>query len=335
MIFKSNLKEDKRENTARSELEVRSGELIKTAEDAKAELESYYTRLAEESGEKTEESARFHLFLRGKITSFKTVSSNLMRTYLSVLKMTDELETRLNETENSNKKHIIPAAPSNSVIDFKEKTENHFARGLNPYKLFIICFVGSFAGVLIELLWCFIRNGYIESRSGLVYGLFNLLYGFGAVVLTLALYKFRNRSGRLSFLGGMAVGSAVEYLCSFAQEAMFGSRSWDYSDMAFNLNGRICLMYSVFWGFLGVMWIKNIYPRMAKFILRIPNRTGKIAVWVLTVFMIFNTVMSGLSVWRWSERIDGVEPSGWVEEFLDRHFPDERMEKIYANMKFS
>lgn len=333
MIFKT--KEAARENTERSELEVKSGELIKTAEDAKAELESYYVRLAEESGEKTEDLARFHLFLRGKIASFKIVSSNLMKTYLSVLKMTDELETRLNETENSEKKHIIPAAPSNSMIDFKEKTENRFARGLNPYKLFIICFVGSFAGVLIELLWCFIRNGHIESRSGLVYGPFNLIYGLGAVALTLVLYKFRNRSGWFSFIGGMAAGSVVEYLCSFVQETVFGSRSWDYSDMAFNLNGRICLMYSLFWGFLGLIWIKNIYPRIAKLILRIPNRAGKIAVWALAAFMVFNTVVSGLSVRRWSERIDGAAPSGRIEEFFDRHFPDERMEKIYANMKFS
>lgn len=334
MIFKADKKADKHGDIVLSDIEKKSDELIETTKDTRAELEQYYTRLAEEQDFKTEESARFHRFLRSEITSLKNASANIMKTYLNLFNMTDELETRLHEAENSGKKRIIPAAPANAAIDFKEKTENHFARGINMYKLFIICFVGSFAGVIIEILWCFIRNGYIESRSGLVYGPFNLLYGLGAVVLTLALYKFRNRSGWLSFLGGMAVGSAVEYLCSFAQEAIFGSRSWDYSGMAFNLNGRICLMYSVFWGFLGVVWIKNIYPRMAKFILCIPNRTGKIAVWVLTAFMVLNAAVSGLSVWRWSERIEGIQPSGKVCEFIDRHFPNERMERIYANMEF-
>ena len=109
--------------------------------------------------------------------------------------------------------------------------------------LLMILFLGSFAGVVIELLWCLIRNGYWESRSGLVWGPFNLLYGVGAVALTAALYPFRNNSGTVSFAGGLIVGRGVEYLCSLVQELCFGSRSWDYSGMPFNLNGRICLMY--------------------------------------------------------------------------------------------
>ena len=93
----------------------------------------------------------------------------------------------------------------------------------------LICFSGSFAGVIVELLWCLLRNGYLESRSGLVYGPFNLLYGAGATALTLALYRFRNRNSWISFLGGFLVGSAVEYACSWGQEMIFGSCSWDYS----------------------------------------------------------------------------------------------------------
>ena len=90
----------------------------------------------------------------------------------------------------------------------------------------------------------------------------------------------------------MIVGSVVEYICSWGQELVFGSRSWDYSQMPFNLNGRICLMYSILWGVLGILWIKNIYPRMAKWILKIPNRAGKIITWVLVIFMVFNSVMT-------------------------------------------
>ena len=45
------------------------------------------------------------------------------------------------------------------------------------------------------------------------------------------------------FFGGIIVGSVVEYICSLGQEIIFGSRSWDYSHMPFNINGRICLLY--------------------------------------------------------------------------------------------
>lgn len=133
----------------------------------------------------------------------------------------------------------------------------------------------------------------------------------------------------------MVIGSVVEYVCSWGQELLFGSRSWDYSSMPFNINGRICLLYSVFWGVLGVLWIKNIYPRMAKAILKIPNHIGRIITWILVVFFAFNGFMSAVSMFRWSQRTNGMEPSNFFWEFIDERFPDERMERIYANMEFS
>ena len=193
---------------------------------------------------------------------------------------------------------------------------------------------GSFAGVVVEILWCLFRNGYIESRSGLVYGPFNPVYGIGAVVMTLALYRYRNRSSSISFFGGAVVGSVIEYLLSWGQETLFGSTSWDYSRMPFNLDGRICLLYSLFWGILGVLWIKSLYPRVAQVILKIPNRFGKVLTWVLTIFMVFDCAMSLLAVDRWSERVRGETPVSAVDVFFDEHFPDSRMERIYANMEF-
>ena len=211
---------------------------------------------------------------------------------------------------------------------------DHFARGMNWYKILLVCYIGSFAGVVIEILWCLVRNGYIESRSGLVYGPFNLLYGVGAVALTLALYQYRNRSTILSFAGGFLVGSVLEYVCSWGQEMLFGSTSWDYSNVPFNLNGRICLLYSFFWGVLGVLWIKSIYPRMAKWILKIPNRIGIVVTWVMLAFFVVNSAVSLVAVDRWSERVYGVEADGGLDRLMDRRFPDERMERIFANMEF-
>ena len=104
--------------------------------------------------------------------------------------------------------------------------------------------------------------------------------------------------------------------------------------MPFNLNGRVCLLYSVFWGVLGVFWIKDLYPRMAQLILKIPNKIGKILTVAVTVFLIFNGIVSLLAVNRWSERVAGQAPSNSLEVLLDERFPDERMESVYANMDF-
>ena len=313
-----------------TELEVQSRELLTAAKHTKKQLEEYYVRMGEEEYTETLEKEVKH-----KYNSYKRASANMVKAYRCTADMNDELDARWNDLQKSKKKKLIPAPPANGVIDIEEQRANHFAQGINMYKILLICFVGSFAGVVVELLWCLLRHGYLESRSGLVYGPFNLLYGAGAVALTLTLYQYRNRGSWLSFLGGMLVGSVLEYACSYGQEMLIGSRSWDYSGVPFNLNGRICLLYSVFWGFLGVLWVKNIYPRMAKVILKLPNKAGKIITWILTVFFIFNIVVTCLAVGRWSQRIDGAAPSNAFFVFIDEQFPDERMERIFANMEFN
>ena len=49
---------------------------------------------------------------------------------------------------------------------------------------------------------------------------------------------------------------------------------------------------------LGVAWIKDLYPRMAKAILHIPNRVGRPLTYLLATFMLVNTLMTGLTTAR-------------------------------------
>ncbi len=310
-----------------SEIEKFSLELQDIVEQMKNKAEEVYPQMPE-----MEDFAE----VEKQVESLKRATVNMSKAMAQTYSISDELSARSKDIcKQRKKRRFVPNAPANTIIDLKESQSGHFAQGMNGYKLLLVCFIGSFAGVVIELLWCLFRNGYLESRSGLVYGPFNLLYGAGAVALSGCLYKFRNKGAWISFLGGMLVGSVVEYLCSWGQEVLFGSRSWDYSKVPFNLNGRICLLYSFFWGFLGVWWIKDIYPRMAKWILKIPNTWGKLLTWYFTVFFIFNSLVSLAAVGRWSERVEGLAPSNAVEEFLDERFHNDRMERIYANMEFS
>ena len=268
-----------------SELEGLGQEALAASERLRQSIQEIYTEIPER--ENLEDFEKMAEELRKTAGKFAKVGTEIFM-------VSDELSTRCRDTRQQRRKHkLIAAAPANGTIDLEERGGDHFARGLGLYKLLLILFIGSFAGVVVELMWCLIRNGYLESRSGLVYGPFNLLYGAGAVALTVCLYRFRNRSGWISFLGGMLVGTVVEYLCSWGQELLFGSRSWDYSAMPFNLNGRVCLLYSVFWGVLGVFWIKDLYPRMAQLILKIPNKIGKILTVAVTVFLQRHCVPAG------------------------------------------
>lgn len=286
------------------------------------------------------QKAAFYAEIRDELVLLRKRRDLMAKKLQAFNELIDEIETRLKETEQydrrkKKKMRILPPAPTNAQIDYREKQEAHFAQGMTFYKLFWVFFIGCFAGVVLETIYCLIQRGHYESRVGLIYGPFNLVYGIGALCLSGALYQFRNRGRVFSFVGGFVVGSVVEYACSWFQEVCFGSTSWDYSNMPYNLNGRICLLYSIFWGILGIFWIKDIYPRMAKWILKIPNKVGKPLTWVLLVFMVFNSVMTLFTSLRWTARREGIEPRNAFEAYLDEHYPDERMQKIFANAEFT
>lgn len=315
-------------NSALSKMLRDSEALIHTAEKTEQEMNAYYSEMVDESSDISDED------VEARTEALRNVSSNLAKASLVSINLEDEVRSRWHDVQNSKKGKLIARAPANATIDYQEKETAHFAQGTNFYKLALVFIIGSFVGVVIELIWCLLRNGYIESRSGLVYGPFNLLYGVGAFALTVSLYNLRNHSRWLSFFGGLIIGSVIEYACSFGQELLFGSRSWDYSDMPFNINGRICLLYSIFWGFLGMLWIKNLYPRLAAIILKIPDKIGKIVTWVMVVFLVFDAAVSLIAVERWVQRREGIPASNGFLEFIDERFDDDRMKKIYANMVF-
>ena len=51
------------------------------------------------------------------------------------------------------------------------------------------------------------------------------------------------------------------------------------------------------------------------------------------VFFVFDCVLSASAALRMNERAQGVSPSNRIEQFLDTHYPDEKMNEIYANSK--
>ncbi len=270
--------------------------------------------------------------VKAKKRSYKRARKNIIKSYEKLYELSDELSGRWADIKQSSKVKISEIV--NAKIDENERSNNHFSRGINSYKLLWIFYIGSFGGVILEMFWCYLQNGYIESRQGLIYGPFNILYGFGAVALSYFSYRFRNHSDWVSFLGGFIVGSVLEYICSWGQEFALGVWSWDYSHLPLNINGRICLFYSLIWGLLGVVWIKIAYPLLSVLIMKIPNKIGRVLTWMLLVFFIFNIIASGFVMARWTERHNGKENTSSLSRYIDEKYPDERMERIFPNWKF-
>ena len=213
----------------------------------------------------------------------------------------------------------------------EKKEVKVFAKGMCFNKIFWIFMFGCVFGVVCETIYFFLKYNIIESRSGLIYGPLNLVYGFGAVVLLLLLYKIKDT--KKVFLLSAIIGGAVEYVCSLFQEKVFGTISWDYIDNFFNFNGRTDLLHMIFWGFLGVFFIKFLWPFLNKSIERIPHLFGNIATIIMIIFMTFNVTISYLAVDRQVKRHQGIKATNNISKFLDNHYTDEYLAKIYTNAK--
>lgn len=216
---------------------------------------------------------------------------------------------------------------------FESKDDKPFAYGFCFTKLFYLFVIGSFIGTILETIWAFCVDGHFEMRVGMVYGPFIPVYGGCACFLTAALYKLYKLNDTLVFVISAFVGAGFEYFCSWLQEQMFGTVSWDYSDTPFNLDGRTNLMYALIWGFLGLVWVRYLYPWTAKLIEKIPKRAGAIITTFLIVFMAFNGFMSVTATARWTQRTEGVPASNSFEEYLDEKFDNEKMEFLFPGMK--
>ena len=213
----------------------------------------------------------------------------------------------------------------------KEKTR--FAEGCGFYKLVWLFLLGSFFGDLVEMIFCRFSLGWWMSRSSVVYGPFSIVWGRACSQLTALMYGYRGKSDRYLFFYGTVVGGTYEYVCSVATEILFGTVFWDYSSIPFNLGGRINLLFCFFWGIVAVIWVKGIYPFLSRLIEKIPKRIGPAFTWILIVLMVINIGISALALDRYAKRQRGQSPQNTVDQMLDEHFPDARMERIYPKAK--
>lgn len=210
-----------------------------------------------------------------------------------------------------------------------------FARGICLDKLMWVFLVSSFLGALIEMCFCRVTGGVWMNRSSLLYGPFSVVWGLGAVVLTVVLQRFADKADRYVFLAGFVVGGAYEYLCSVFTEIVFGTVFWDYSHMPLNIGGRTNVLYCIFWGILAVVWIKMIYPPMSRLIEKIPPLTGKIVTWALVLVMACNALLTAGAMARCTQRKDRPEAANAVERFLDERYDDAYMARRWPNMTFT
>lgn len=227
--------------------------------------------------------------------------------------------------------------------------------GISIWRILAYFVVYSVAGFIIETIFGLLTKGVLESRKSFLYGPFCSIYGLGAVLMILPLQKYKKNNYTL-FFAGFFIGSIIEYMVSLVGELIFHIKWWDYSDQMFNINGRICVLFSLFWGLLAIYLMSDINPRIDKFIdfvkSKIPANYMKTVIIFSILFLSFDLGITVYALQMFSVRIihennlnvsnkqlmDTLYEKIYVndqkqKDFIYKFFDNEKMIKTFPNIK--
>lgn len=192
---------------------------------------------------------------------------------------------------------------------------------------------GSVFGYVLETLWYRRLRGKWICRKGVIYGPYSPIYGVGMAGFWLLFQQWKKKNLITVFLIASLVGSAFEYFCGFLQEKVFGTKSWDYSKKPFQIKGRICLEFAIYWGLAGVgvnffalPMLTSLYEKMQRFGIE------KLLPIIFLLFLL-DCLVSVLACFRQRLRRNGIYHGNALERFFDEHYPDERLDSIFTEIR--
>lgn len=260
------------------------------------------------------------------------------------------------EIEQNIKSQTEQQIKSESQIEAEDivKKKKFTIMGLSIWRILAYFIIYSIVGYIIETIFGIITKGRWESRQSFLYGPFCAIYGLGAAIMIIFLHKYSKKYTTL-FLGGFIVGSIVEYLVSLIGEMILGIKWWDYSDMPLNINGRICVYFSLFWGFLALYLIASFNPRIDKFInwckSKISLKTLKSLTLTVTIIMLIDFIITGVAMYFFlirmiaqndldvpkkeivAQKYEDIYNNEKLSDFIYKYWGDRKMIRTFPNIK--
>jgi len=173
-------------------------------------------------------------------------------------------------------------------------------------------------GWIWESSFCSIKAKKWINR-GFLMGPYIPIYGCGALVVYLTLYPLKEDLW-LVYMGGVVFPTILEFLTSWIMEKLFAATWWDYSNEKFNIQGRICLKVSLFWGFFSVIMVEILHPIVLALIDKLPRTAGQVLGGLFIVVFsadFVNTVVATLDVKKTLEKMENIRED--IFQFLDVH----------------
>lgn len=208
----------------------------------------------------------------------------------------------------------------------------------------------SFLGFIVETIFGILTKGVLESRQSCLFGPFCCIYGVGAALMIPGLQKFKKSNWGI-FIAGAIEGSMVEYALSWIGEVFFKIKWWDYSNMPFNINGRITLVFTIFWGLLSLGLIRFINPYIEKMINKLSKKWYNILTFGFTAFLLVDLLITAFGLKVFYTRLmkehnlnikdgqalmisDEIMDTKIVKALSATIFSDEKILKTFPNIKY-
>ena len=196
----------------------------------------------------------------------------------------------------------------------------------------------SFAGWVLESISKTIEERQIVN-SGFLNGPICPIYGLGAIIMSFTLTGLKDNP-LLLFVVSFVVLSAWEYIVGVFLEKVFKTKYWDYSHLKFNFQGRICLKNSIYWGILGVVFIRFIHPFVETQVLLVQFQTLKYVNILVYSILLVDTIFSVSTVINLDSTIEKINMLGdnikqKIEELknIPSHTTTENVEKVIRELK--
>lgn len=218
---------------------------------------------------------------------------------------------------------------------------------LNFFNLFWVFVVCCFLGLIIETIYhmVVVEPGVYQDRAGLLFGPFSPIYGFGALLMTVALNRFYKANPIIIFVVSAIIGGLFEAATAWFMQVGFGATAWDYSGstifglfpdpIAVIFGGRTSTLFMCMWGALGFVWIKLCLPRLLKLINLIPWKLRYSLTTLCALLMLVNGIMTLQALDCWYERLSGTAGDTPVEEFYARNFDNDYMQHRFQSMEIT